>query len=86
MHQALKLNNGLSIPQLGLGVYRSEPGAETRDAVISALKLGYRHIDTAQAYQNEADVGQAIRASDVPRQDVWITSKVHVVGAVALYT
>eukprot|EP00775_Hariotina_reticulata_P011971 gene11971-12114_t len=76
MHTLLKLNNGLSIPQVGLGVYRSEPGAETRDAVISALKLGYRHIDTAQFYQNEADVGQAIRSSGVPQQDVWVTSKV----------
>lgn len=72
----VQLNNGLQLPVVGLGVYRSEPGSTTRDAVLSALKLGYRHIDTAQFYANEADVGQAVRDSGVPRDQVWITSKV----------
>eukprot|EP00644_Phytophthora_capsici_P004507 jgi/Phyca11/565780/estExt2_Genewise1.C_PHYCAscaffold_190142 len=70
------LPSGHSIPAVALGVYQSEPGAETYDAVIAALKLGYRHIDTATVYRNEADVGKAIRDSGVPRQDVFVTSKI----------
>eukprot|EP00879_Flechtneria_rotunda_P017500 GHRR01018349.1.p1 GENE.GHRR01018349.1~~GHRR01018349.1.p1 ORF type:complete len:208 (+),score=17.02 GHRR01018349.1:26-649(+) len=70
------LNNGLKLPVIGLGVYLTEPGATTKEAVLSALKLGYRHVDTAQFYQNEADVGAGVRDSGVPRDQVWITSKV----------
>lgn len=70
-----KLPSGASIPVVGLGVYQSEPGAETYDAVASALKLGYRHVDTAQYYQNEADVGKAVRDSGLPREQVFVTSK-----------
>ncbi|KAF1332823.1 putative aldehyde reductase, partial [Globisporangium splendens] len=69
------LPSGANIPTVGLGVYLSEPGAETYDAVASALKLGYRHIDTAQYYANEADVGKAIRDSGIPRDQVFVTSK-----------
>ncbi|KAL3656879.1 hypothetical protein V7S43_018219 [Phytophthora oleae] len=70
------LPSGHSIPAVALGVYQSAPGSETYDAVVAALKLGYRHIDTATVYRNEADVGKAIRDSGVPRQDVFVTSKI----------
>ena len=71
-----KLNNGVEIPRLGLGVYQSPPGETTLRAVRYALKIGYRHIDTAQLYGNEADVGRALRESGIPREQVFITTKV----------
>ncbi len=70
-----KLNQGVEIPVLGLGVFQSPPGKPTRQAVTWALEAGYRHIDTAAMYGNEADVGQAVRASDVPREEVFVTTK-----------
>ncbi|KAG6614865.1 putative oxidoreductase C2F3.05c [Phytophthora cinnamomi] len=70
------LPSGHAIPAVALGVYQSAPGAETYDAVLAALRLGYRHIDTATVYRNEADVGKAVRDSGVPRQDVFVTSKI----------
>ncbi|KXZ54115.1 hypothetical protein GPECTOR_5g217 [Gonium pectorale] len=73
--EAVKLSSGHHMPTIGLGVYRSAPGSETYDAVLSALRLGYRHIDTAQLYGNEADVGRAVRDSGVPREQVFVTSK-----------
>eukprot|EP00195_Chlamydomonas_chlamydogama_P014418 CAMPEP_0202891642 /NCGR_PEP_ID=MMETSP1392-20130828/1651_1 /ASSEMBLY_ACC=CAM_ASM_000868 /TAXON_ID=225041 /ORGANISM="Chlamydomonas chlamydogama, Strain SAG 11-48b" /LENGTH=274 /DNA_ID=CAMNT_0049575457 /DNA_START=162 /DNA_END=986 /DNA_ORIENTATION=+ len=75
MTNFVKLNNGVQLPLIGLGVYKSTPGNETYDAVISALKLGYRHIDTAQMYQNEVDVGKAVRDSGVPRSEIFVTTK-----------
>src|ERR1700751_5270430 len=63
------------IPLLGLGVWQVPNGRECVDAVRSALELGYRHIDTAQAYGNEESVGQGLRESGVPRRDVFITTK-----------
>jgi methylglyoxal/glyoxal reductase len=71
----LALSSGVSIPRLGLGVFRSTPGVETVTAVRAALELGYRHIDTARIYANERDVGEAIRSSEVPRSEVFVTSK-----------
>ena len=71
----LKLNNGVAIPRLGLGVYQSAVGEETYRAVRWALEAGYRHVDTAAVYGNEADVGRAIRESGVPREDVFVTTK-----------
>ncbi|MCI4327443.1 MAG: aldo/keto reductase [Thermoplasmata archaeon] len=71
----VRLNQGNSIPLLGLGVYQSQPGAETQQAVTWALELGYRHIDTAALYENEADVGAAIRASGIPREELFVTTK-----------
>jgi diketogulonate reductase-like aldo/keto reductase len=71
----LRLNQGTEIPMLGLGVFRSGPGRETQQAVTWALDLGYRHIDTAALYENEADVGAAVRASGLPREDVFVTTK-----------
>jgi diketogulonate reductase-like aldo/keto reductase len=55
-----KLNNGVEIPRLGLGVYQSPPGKTTEHAVSYALKIGYRHVDTAYLYGNESDVGKAL--------------------------
>ncbi|KAG6946866.1 hypothetical protein JG688_00015792 [Phytophthora aleatoria] len=69
------LPSGAEIPVIGLGVYKAEPGAEAYNAVLSALKLGYRHIDTAQFYQNEADVGRAVCDSGIPRDEIFVTSK-----------
>jgi diketogulonate reductase-like aldo/keto reductase len=71
----LTLNNGVEMPALGLGVFQTPPD-ETRDAVTSALEAGYRHIDTAAAYGNEREVGEAIAASPVGRSDVFIETKV----------
>jgi 2,5-diketo-D-gluconate reductase A len=68
------LNNGRTIPQLGFGVFLIEP-AETVAAVGTALETGYRHIDTAQGYGNEREVGEAVRKSGLDRADVFITSK-----------
>jgi 2,5-diketo-D-gluconate reductase A len=68
------LNNGISIPQLGLGVFQVPP-ADAQRVVETALEAGYRHIDTAAAYNNEAGVGAAIKASGLPRQDVFVTTK-----------
>jgi 2,5-diketo-D-gluconate reductase A len=70
----LTLNDGVEIPQLGFGVFQIPP-EETADAVTRALLAGYRHIDTAAAYQNEAAVGQAVRASGLDRDEVFITTK-----------
>lgn len=71
----VELSGGIAIPQLGLGVYQSAPGQQTQDAVLHALRVGYRHIDTARAYRNERDVGSALLASGLPRQDVFLTTK-----------
>ena len=69
-------NNGVKIPQLGLGVFLTEPGDETLESVRYALEIGYRHIDTAQIYRNEESVGQAIINSGVKREDIFVTTKV----------
>ena len=69
------LNDGNKIPQFGLGVYMIRGDEPTREACLEALKMGYRHIDTAHAYQNERGVGQAVKASGIPREEIWITSK-----------
>lgn len=70
------LNNGVPIPQLGFGTYQIEPKA-TREAVLAALETGYRHIDTAEMYGNEKEVGQALRSSGLAREDVFVTSKLN---------
>ncbi|MFE7196367.1 aldo/keto reductase [Microbacterium oxydans] len=71
----LTLNNGVAMPALGFGVFQTPP-AETADAVASALEVGYRLIDTAAAYGNERGVGDALRASGLPRDEVFLESKV----------
>lgn len=73
--RARVLADGNEIPLLGLGVWQVPDGPECEQAVRWALELGYRHIDTAQAYGNEASVGRALRDSGVPREDVFITTK-----------
>ncbi|HEV2886039.1 MAG TPA: aldo/keto reductase [Jatrophihabitans sp.] len=72
---ALPLNNGVEIPQLGFGVFLV-PDTETRAAVRTALEAGYRHIDTAKLYQNEAGVGAAIAESGIARDELFVTTKV----------
>ncbi|MGV3488203.1 MAG: aldo/keto reductase [Tuberibacillus sp.] len=70
------LHNGVKMPWLGLGVYKMANDEEVINAVKSALEIGYRSIDTAALYQNEEGVGQAIRESGVPREDIFLTTKV----------
>jgi 2,5-diketo-D-gluconate reductase A len=72
----ITLNDGHQIPQLGFGVFQIDP-AETASAVSLALELGYRHIDTAEMYRNEKEVGEAVRDSALARSDVFVTSKLH---------
>src|SRR5919199_2937288 len=72
----LPLNDGSAIPQLGFGVFQIEP-KDTAEAVSNALKVGYRHIDTAEMYGNEKEVGEAIRASSLDRGEVFVTSKLN---------
>ncbi|SCE69365.1 aldo/keto reductase [Micromonospora mirobrigensis] len=72
----ISLNDGNTIPQLGFGVFQIEP-KDTVQAVRTALDVGYRHIDTAEMYGNEAEVGQAIRESGLDRGDVFVTSKLN---------
>lgn len=71
----IKLNNGLKIPQLGLGVYQIPEGEQTVNAVKWALQAGYRHIDTAAIYGNEKSVGKGIKASGVERREIFLTTK-----------
>jgi diketogulonate reductase-like aldo/keto reductase len=70
----ITLNNGTKMPALGLGVYQSSP-EETAAVVSTALQAGYRLIDTAAAYQNEKQVGEGIRNSDINRSDIFVTTK-----------
>jgi 2,5-diketo-D-gluconate reductase A len=73
---SVRLNDGGSIPQLGFGVFQIDP-AETAEAVGYALEVGYRHIDTAEMYRNEREVGEGVRASGLDRGEVFITSKLN---------
>lgn len=75
MTTTIKLNDGNEIPVIGFGTYQIPNDGSTYRAVSEALKLGYRHIDTAVAYFNEAEVGQAIKDSGIPRDQIWVTSK-----------
>jgi diketogulonate reductase-like aldo/keto reductase len=75
IRSTITLPGGVEIPRLGLGVFQAAAGEETRRAVERALEVGYRHIDTAKIYRNEADVGEAIRRSGIAREDVFITTK-----------
>ncbi|MDR1998212.1 MAG: aldo/keto reductase [Candidatus Margulisbacteria bacterium] len=71
----LKLNNGLKMPQFGLGTFNTPSNEIAKQACLVALKNGYRHIDTAHVYGNESAVGAAIKESGVPRAEIWLTSK-----------
>ncbi|MEJ7632416.1 MAG: aldo/keto reductase, partial [Rubrobacteraceae bacterium] len=72
----ITLNDGSTIPQLGFGVFQIEP-QDTVEAVREALRIGYRHIDTAEMYGNEKEVGEAIRDSGLDRDDIFVTSKLN---------
>lgn len=75
INSSLLLNNDVSIPRLGLGVYLTPADQGGIDAIAGALNSGYRHFDTAAFYENEAQVGAAVRESDVPREEVFVTTK-----------
>ena len=70
-----KLNDGNEIPSFGFGVFQIPADGSTKTAVAKALELGYRHIDTAAAYFNEAEVGHAIKESGIPREEIFLTTK-----------
>lgn len=74
------LNNGVKMPKLGYGVYQTPP-EETKNCVLDAIEVGYRSIDTAQAYHNEEGVGDAIKESDLPREELFITTKIWISNA-----
>jgi len=80
MEKTVTLNNGLPIPQIGTGTYMLTDHEECKKSVLNALKIGYRHVDTAQMqmYRNESAVGEAIKESGVPREDIFITTKIWV--------
>ena len=71
----IALNDGNKIPQFGLGVYQVPEGEATINSVKTAFEMGVRHIDTAHAYQNERSVGKAVKESGIPRNEIWITTK-----------
>ena len=75
IQSTITLNNGSVIPQVGLGVFQTPDGETTVNAVQTALQTGYRHIDTAMIYRNEASVGEGIRRAGVPREDFFLTTK-----------
>ena len=74
--EKIDLSNGLEMPSPGFGVFQSKPGQEAYQAVLWALEAGYRHVDPAQIYANEADVGKAIRDSSIPRESLFLTTKI----------
>lgn len=76
LNDTVRLANGVGMPRLGLGTYKSTEGGDVERSVDAALELGYRSIDTASLYGNEEGIGHALAASDVPREEVFLTSKV----------
>ena len=74
--QSILLNNNLLMPQIGLGVFKAQEGGEVEQAILTALEQGYRKIDTASVYRNEAGVGKAIRQSGISREDIFLATKV----------
>ncbi len=74
-NSTIKLNNGVDIPLIGFGVFRIPEGKEVEEAVATALSSGYRHIDTAMIYKNEEGVGNAIKSSGIPREEIFVTTK-----------
>lgn len=75
INKKIKLNNGIEIPQFGLGTYLNDDGKRAVDSMLYALESGYRHLDTAAMYNNEKEVGQAVRESSIPRADIFVTTK-----------
>ncbi len=72
----VELNNGVRMPYFGLGVFLAKEGEQVRDCVLTALRAGYRHIDTATFYENERGVGEALAASGIPRDEIFVTTKI----------
>ncbi|MBR3151776.1 MAG: aldo/keto reductase, partial [Erysipelotrichaceae bacterium] len=75
LKETYTLNNGVRIPKIGLGTWQMHD-EKIRNAISAAFELGYRHIDTAEAYGNEKEVGEAVRASGLPREEIFVTTKV----------
>ena len=75
INSKIKLNNGVEMPLFGLGVYQSQTGQETKNAVLDSIEAGYIHVDTAKIYRNEHDVGQAIKESGMDRKNIFVTTK-----------
>jgi alcohol dehydrogenase (NADP+) len=70
------LNDGTTVPAIGFGTFQGDGGnSKVKNAVVTALRLGYRHIDGANAYGNEKEIGEAIRESGVPREEIYVTSR-----------
>ena len=76
------LNNGVGIPVLGFGTWKAQDGEEAYQATLAALKAGYRHIDTAAIYKNEESIGRAIKDSGIPREELFITTKLWNLGKI----
>jgi alcohol dehydrogenase (NADP+) len=77
--RSFPLSGGISIPAVGLGTFQGDDGnGQVKDVVLKALKLGYRHIDTAAAYGNEREVGEAIKESGIARKELFVTTKLYV--------
>lgn len=75
IHETYTLSNGVKIPKIGLGTWQVKEGDEVYESCLAALRNGYRHIDTAEGYQNEEGVGRAVRDSGIPREEIFVTSK-----------
>jgi diketogulonate reductase-like aldo/keto reductase len=75
INETYTLSNGVKLPKIGLGTWQVKEGDEVYHSVLSALEVGYRHIDTAEGYGNEKGVGRAVRDSGIPREEIFITSK-----------
>lgn len=75
MQEVVKLQNGVVMPRLGFGTWQAEDGQECYEAVLKALEVGYRHIDTASIYKNEESVGRAIKDSGISRDEIFVTTK-----------
>lgn len=75
LEQDYVLANGVVIPKIGFGTWQIKPGKDAYQSVLSALRIGYRHIDTAAAYRNEKSVGLAIKDSKLKREDIFVTTK-----------
>ena len=75
INTTVTLNNGVNIPIIGLGVFQSPAGGVTKQAILDSLEAGYRHIDTARIYGNEVDVGKAVAECGLPREDIFVTTK-----------
>ncbi len=70
-----ELNNGIKIPKFGLGTFLNDNGKQAIDSILYALEIGYRHVDTATMYENEKEIGEAVHESEIPREEIFVTTK-----------